>query len=238
MATKFVDLETAAKELGISVDKLSEMRERNEIRGFRDGATWKFKPEDVERLKGSIEAGGSGLELDDRDDPTALPDTPDSILLSEVELGASSPVGSSTIIGQSASTGSDDEQFKATVEDLDSSDISLAGDSLILGDEPSSDVSSEVLGAEPSESMADAGSEIQLAGSDELDLELDLSDSGVSGVASSPTSDSAANSGDKQVESEAPEVSSLEDPEITVTDDEDVLVLGGTGSDVVGASDS
>ena len=93
MATKFVDLETAAKELGISVDKLSEMRERNEIRGFRDGATWKFKPEDVERLKGSIEAGGSGLELDDRDDPTALPDTPDSILLSEVELGASSPVG-------------------------------------------------------------------------------------------------------------------------------------------------
>ncbi len=238
MATKFVDLETAAKELGISVDKLSEMRERNEIRGFRDGATWKFKPEDVERLKGSIEAGGSGLELDDRDDPTALPDTPDSILLSEVELGASSPVGSSTIIGQSASTGSDDEQFKATVEDLDSSDISLAGDSLILGDEPSSDVSSEVLGAEPSGSMADAGSEIQLAGSDELDLELDLSDSGVSGVASSPTSDSAANSGDKQVESEAPEVSSLEDPEITVTDDEDVLVLGGTGSDVVGASDS
>ena len=53
MATKFVDLETAAKELGISVDKLSEMRERNEIRGFRDGATWKFKPEDVERLKES-----------------------------------------------------------------------------------------------------------------------------------------------------------------------------------------
>ena len=76
MATKFVDLETAAKELGISVDKLSEMRERNEIRGFRDGATWKFKPEDVERLKGSIEAGGSGLGLDARDDPTALPDTP------------------------------------------------------------------------------------------------------------------------------------------------------------------
>ena len=66
MATKFIDLETAARELGISVDKLSEMRENNEIRGFRDGATWKFKPEDVEQLKGTIQAGGSDLNLDDR----------------------------------------------------------------------------------------------------------------------------------------------------------------------------
>ena len=40
MATKFVDLETASKELGIPVEKLTEMREKNELRGFRDGATW------------------------------------------------------------------------------------------------------------------------------------------------------------------------------------------------------
>ncbi len=156
MATKFVDLETASKELGISVEKLAEMRERNEIRGFRDGPTWKFKPEDVELLKASMDAGGSELDLDDPDDPLAKPDIPDSILLSEVELGGIGPIGSSTVIGQSASNDPSDEEFRATVESLDSSDIQLASESLILGDsdvEPSSDV----LGGEKGGPVADAG---------------------------------------------------------------------------------
>lgn len=241
MATKFIDLETAAQELGISADKLSEMRENNEIRGFRDGATWKFKPEDVEQLKGTIAAGGSDLNLDDRDNSTALPEAPDSILLSEVELGASGPVGSSTVIGQSATKDPSGEEFKATVEDLESSSLSLsgnAGDSLILGDGPSepdrgntTDAASDVLGGGQSESMADAGSEIQLAGSDSLSLELDLSDSD---AASSPTAGAA----EGQAEGDSTSNTESEDSAISVTDDEDVLVLGGTGSDVVGASDS
>ena len=252
MATKFIDLETAAQELGISVDKLSEMRENNEIRGFRDGATWKFKPEDVEQLKGTIQAGGSDLNLDDRDDSTALPEAPDSILLSEVELGASGPVGSSTVIGQSATKDPSDEEFKATVEDLESSSLSLsgpslsgnAGDSLILGDgdgsseskpDNTTDAASDVLGGESSESIADAGSEIQLAGSDSLSLELDLSGSD---VASSPTTGAAEATGDGQAEGDSTSSTESEDSAISVTDDEEVLVLGGTGSDVVGASDS
>ena len=245
MATKFIDLETAAKELGISADKLSEMREKNEIRGFRDGATWKFKPEDVERLKDSIEAGGSDLNLDDRDDPTALPEAPDSILLSEVELGTSGPVGSSTVIGQSATKDPSEEEFKATVEDLESSSLSLSGnsgDSLILGDDPSepqpentTDAPSDVLGGDSGESMADAGSEIQLAGSDTLSLELDLSDSD---VASSPTTGAVEGTGGGQAEGGDTATTESEESDISVTDDEDVLVLGGTGSDVVGASDS
>ena len=229
MATKFIDLESAAKELGISVDKLAEMREKNEIRGFRDGATWKFKPEDIERLKASIEAGGSELDLDDRDSSAQL-EIPDSILLSEVELGSAGPVGSSTVIGHSATNDSSDEEFRQTVEALDSSDIQLSSDSLILGGSgtgPSSDFSSDVLGGESSGSAADAGSEIQLTGSDNLDMELDLSDSGVQ---AEPTSDIALGGSD---------AASAGDSEVTVTDEDDaVLVLGGAGSDVIGASDS
>lgn len=247
MATKFIDLEAAARELGISADKLTEMRENNEIRGFRDGATWKFKPEDVEQLKGTIAAGGSDLNLDDRDDSTTLPDAPDSILLSEVELGASGPVGSSTVIGQSATRDASEEEFKATVEDLESSSLSLsvnAGDSLILSDDDGSseskpenitDAASDVLGGESSKSMADAGSEIQLSGSDSLSLDLDLSGSD---VASSPTTAAAEAAGDIQAEGDTASNTESEDSAISVTDDEDVLVLGGTGSDVVGASDS
>ncbi len=234
MATKFVDLETASKELGIPVEKLTEMREKNELRGFRDGATWKFKLEDVERLKTSMDAGGSELDLDD---PLAKPDIPDSILLSEVELGGMGPVGSSTVIGQSASNDLSDEEFRVTVEALDSSDIQLASDSLILGDsdaEPSSDV----LGSETAGSVADAGSEIQLTGSDSPNLELDLSDSGTTSK-----QDSNIALGESEValrdSDTASSSSSSDDSEINITDEEDgVLVLGGTGSDVVGASDS
>ena len=50
MARKFIDLDDAAKMLGISSETLNEMRERQRIYGYRDGGSWKFKPEDVEKL--------------------------------------------------------------------------------------------------------------------------------------------------------------------------------------------
>lgn len=103
MARKFVDLEEAAKMLGVSPETLNEMRERQKIYGYRDGGNWKFKPEDVERLiadRDAIEQEGEFAELDE---------DPDSILLSEVELGQSDESTSSTIIGGKASLKSNPE---------------------------------------------------------------------------------------------------------------------------------
>ena len=83
MARKFVDQEEAAKMLGVSPETLNEMRERQKIYGYRDGGNWKFKPEDVERLiaeREAVEEEGEFAEIDE---------DPDSILLSEVELGGS-----------------------------------------------------------------------------------------------------------------------------------------------------
>lgn len=48
--SNFVTLEEAAKKLGVSTDQLIEMRSRGEIFGYRDGASWKFKPEEIERV--------------------------------------------------------------------------------------------------------------------------------------------------------------------------------------------
>ena len=93
MARKFVDLEEAAQILGVTPDTLSEMRDRREVHGYRDGSSWKFKQEDIERVKADRDAAreeGEFAELDE---------DPDSILLSEVELGASGESTSSTIIG-------------------------------------------------------------------------------------------------------------------------------------------
>ncbi len=93
MARKFLTLEEAAKLLGVSVETLGELRDRREVHGYRDGASWKFKEEDVERLKverASAAEEGEFAEMDE---------DPDSILLSEVELGKSGDTTSSTIIG-------------------------------------------------------------------------------------------------------------------------------------------
>jgi excisionase family DNA binding protein len=83
MARKFLTLEEAAKLLGVTVETLGELRDRREVHGYRDGASWKFKEEDVERLKverASAAEEGEFAEMDE---------DPDSILLSEVELGHS-----------------------------------------------------------------------------------------------------------------------------------------------------
>ncbi|HEX7376741.1 MAG TPA: helix-turn-helix domain-containing protein [Pirellulales bacterium] len=102
MARKLVPLDEAAKTLGISPDELNHMREGRQIYGYRDGASWKFKPEDVERLaqelaeRGPTAASDSSsmaLDLDESDD-----DGEDIVLLNEDDLGGLAS-GSSTVIG-------------------------------------------------------------------------------------------------------------------------------------------
>jgi len=79
MAQKFSSLEEAAQQLGISKDRLGQLRETGQVRGYRDGASWKFRSDDIERIasEGIPELDpppsdidlGSGLSLDlDRDD--------------------------------------------------------------------------------------------------------------------------------------------------------------------------
>jgi excisionase family DNA binding protein len=65
MAGNFVLLEEAAKLLGVTPDALVEMRSRGEIRGFREGSSWKFKMEDVQQvLQNRRESGDSDIGSD------------------------------------------------------------------------------------------------------------------------------------------------------------------------------
>ena len=50
MAQKFLTLDEAAEQLGISKDRLSQLREAGKVRAYRDGTSWKFRGDDVERL--------------------------------------------------------------------------------------------------------------------------------------------------------------------------------------------
>jgi excisionase family DNA binding protein len=74
MAQKFVSLEAAAAQLGISKDRLNELREDGKVRAYRDGASWKFRADDVEKLVAdgvpSTDAAGSDIALSLDDGPT------------------------------------------------------------------------------------------------------------------------------------------------------------------------
>ena len=65
MARQFVELSEAAELLKISVEELSDMRSRNELYGYRDGKTWKFKYDEIERV-----ASARGISLEGESTPT------------------------------------------------------------------------------------------------------------------------------------------------------------------------
>src|SRR5438552_3228545 len=137
MAGKFVDLTEAAKMIGVNSEALVEMRSKGAIFGYRDGVSWKFKVDEVERVirergvearesdSGILNAGDdefenliSGLSSKILADKAQEESEPGSVLISEEELGVSS-TGHSTIIGKGA-----ESEPKAS-----DSDLRLAGDS-------------------------------------------------------------------------------------------------------------
>ena len=155
---KYYTAEEAAQVLGMTPAEVSQLRERNELRGLRDGATWKFKVEDVHGLSAQIKAGKRADEGD--------------VLASEVELGPSASSKSGTVLGpkKGASADSDIKLGKSDIK-LGGSDIQLGASDIKLG---GSDIQ---LGASD---IKLGGSDIKLGGSDVKlgDSGLKLSDSG------------------------------------------------------------
>ena len=61
----YLSLEEAAAKLGIPTDRLVELRSQGQVRGFRDGASWKFPDNEIDRLADDLgdSAGGSDVNL-------------------------------------------------------------------------------------------------------------------------------------------------------------------------------
>ncbi len=152
----YVSLDEAAKILGIHADELVEMRSRGEIFGYRDGKSWKFKSEEIQRVQSELggdamdeEAGGS------------------SILISERQVGPSGSKSGSTV-------------GKAGASDLElGSDLNLAHDEENMGSDvalvpdPKSGSGVRLVNRKPSSSD---GSSVELdgdgKGSNPADLKL------------------------------------------------------------------
>jgi hypothetical protein len=139
MPRKLLDQEEAARILGVTSEEIGSLRDRKKLFPYRDGADWKFKQEDVERLRDELrqEKADAGDEQDSDDsihtpdkktsgeswDSTLghveleLNDDLDSILLSEIELGKPPKEGPSTIIGKTEGAGGSDDDM--VLADLD-----------------------------------------------------------------------------------------------------------------------
>ncbi|MCC6511239.1 MAG: helix-turn-helix domain-containing protein [Pirellulaceae bacterium] len=152
MSSNFIPLEEAAKKLGVTTDELVEMRSRGDIFGYRDGASWKFKPEELDRVRSELQ--GDALD----EDPAGS-----SILVSEHDVGpAGSKLGST--IGSDIQLATDDGA------DIDS-DVSLVPDpgggsdvKLVAGRAASS--ASNDLDLDDDELVVSGGSNILGGGSD------------------------------------------------------------------------
>jgi hypothetical protein len=89
MAQRYYNVAETAEIFGVSEDDVKEMLGRQELHGYRDGADWKFKAEDIDRM-------AQQRREQQADEPSA---EGSDVLLSEVELGESDPGASGTVIG-------------------------------------------------------------------------------------------------------------------------------------------
>ena len=114
MAQKYYNTQETAQILGVSEDDVKKMLDGRDLHGYRDGADWKFKAEDIDNL---------AKQRQTETPPSSEEEEGDDVLLSEVALGQSDLGTSGTVIGMNGVGVSTGE-----------SDIQLAGSSIILSD--------------------------------------------------------------------------------------------------------
>ena len=211
MAQKYYNRKDTAKLLDVSEDEVKQMLERRELHGYRDGADWKFRTEDVDSLAKQRPSQPPAMEDEEGGD----------VLLSEVALGQSDPGASGTVIGMDAGG-------RASAD----SDIRLADSNIKLGEE------SKVLGTAKKKDEVDSKvaqfEELDLT----LEEDLTLEDSSV-GLGTKPPVPSGSGSGSgSAVDLSGKE---LEDDDLVLGGSgtgSDVTIGGDSGISLVDPSDS
>ncbi len=154
--SNLIDSKQAAQTLGVSEDQLNEMRLSGEIHAVRDGAGWKFKSDEIERVaeeKGISSSDGDVTDVDDELDLSGL--EPDGASGLDLDLEAGDASDAPTAIG--------------TLEQFESEPAGESG--LSLSDDPEVDDST----------IGDDDDVLVPSESDVLDGLADGSDAGVLG---------------------------------------------------------
>ncbi len=216
--SNFVPLEEAAKKLGVSADELVEMLGRGEIFGYRDGASWKFKPTEIDRV--ASEMMGDALD----EDPAGS-----SILMSESDLGLGSTHGStlgSDIL--SDDTADADSDVSLVADPGSNSDVRLVANKSDKKKPTDSNLGSDLELA--------PGDDVKLASSDDDDDELSLVAEDGDDILSGSDAKPSLGSDLELAGSDLVLGGSSSGSDIPISDS-DRLDLGGDASNVLGDSD-
>ena len=186
MAGEYLSLEQAAEKLGLTLDELRDLREASEIHGYRDGSSWKFKSDEVERASKNLASGGlpggpsdpdddsSSFGSEDIDSLVSLSDSSDEFEADELdessilvtEDGEGDPEkDSSTIIGKEKESAADPDSDLKLSDNLNN--IALDPDAEAIGDDPSVKLASSDIGMDASENDASGA---QVLGDSDLSL--------------------------------------------------------------------
>ncbi len=181
MDQKFVKLDDAAEQLGVSTDQLNQLREQGKLRAYRDGSSWKFRTEDIETMvrDGLPDlSADSGIQLGDLDMGLSMPED-------DLEAESSLDVVPSPTFDEEEfelATGSSAE-LSFDLESSDGSDLSLDLDDAESGDDPDSILLSEAeLGDSPDRPAStiigkvdlDLGADLELTDEESNALESDV----------------------------------------------------------------
>lgn len=173
MAGKFIELKAAAQQLGITIEQLQELREAGRIRGYKDGASWKFKPEEIAGLVGKLLPGSDAVaEGEDSGDSGSLSgEDIDSLLSVDIDSEFEDNLDDSSILIRSDGEPNRDADASGTVIGQEQEKLEVASDLRLADDEEDSD------GGDASSSVKEVGDELRLAESEDLSDELGLADS-------------------------------------------------------------
>lgn len=137
----YLSLDEAAQQLGIPTERLVELRSQGLIRGFRDGASWKFPDSEIDRLADELPdlmSSGSGILVDERDLGSALGAGSGSV------IGGDQPAseeGSDIGLGAEPDSGGGGSDVNLVAAEGEGSDVQIvAGDSELLFDSGASDL--------------------------------------------------------------------------------------------------
>jgi len=132
----YLSLEEAAKKLGINSDRLVDLRSQGQVRGFRDGASWKFPEDAIEQLAEELGApAGSGDLMESGD--LLLESEGDNLLEIDSAAGDS---GSLVLSDESSAT---PDSGASSLELMDELDV-LSGSEAAGSGSPSSGVLGEL----------------------------------------------------------------------------------------------
>jgi len=188
MAGKFLSLEEAARQLGVTVDEVHRFVDRKKLFPMRDGATIKFKVDDVERLVSDLADEGPQSDSLELDAPASAPaDEQDALDAGDLVLddaldggdslfadgGDAAPVSGTIVRGVDAGAGS--ELSMPSASGASSADIAF-GDSAVGGGAARDDLDLESIVGASSPSLAAASGITGGLGEVDETLAIDLGD--------------------------------------------------------------